>query len=44
MLGVEGRVEDGGVGVVVTTGPDTDAVAVRARLDEFALASEVVAR
>lgn len=44
VLGVEGRVEDGGVGVVVTTGPDTDAVAVRARLDEFALASEVVAR
>jgi fatty-acyl-CoA synthase len=43
VAGVEGLVADGSVRVVVTAGPDADAVAVRDRLDQFALASDVVA-
>ncbi|NYI44461.1 fatty-acyl-CoA synthase [Nocardioides aromaticivorans] len=43
VTGIEGLVADGSVRVVVTVGPDADAVAVRDLLDQFALASEVVA-
>ncbi|HVK29097.1 MAG TPA: acyl-CoA synthetase [Nocardioides sp.] len=40
---VEGLVADGSVRIMVTVEADADAAAVRIRLDEFALASEVVA-
>ena len=42
VAGVDGLVADGSVRVVVTAGPDADTAALRARLDQFALAAEVV--